>query len=113
MKLTTYKTAAPTDRAAVIRIIKGMREAGWDTVYREKTGEIGTRVRDGSPEALTDKLMECDDGHLFWRKGEHKGIMYFVFGNSPWEVMADSSCGTEPWDSDLRAVEEAINLEGV
>lgn len=113
MTLTTYTSAAATDKAALQRIIKGMKEAGWNPV-RIYDGEESTALPSViGVSRLADMLMATDDVILFWRKDRMKGTMFFVFGNSPWEVMADCSVDNGVWDADLKAVEAAINLEGV
>lgn len=112
-QLTTYKSAAGTDRSALYRIIKGMREAGW-TPVRYNDGEDTIDLDAALSEIdLANKLLETEEAWLYWRKGELKGTMMFVFGNDPHEVMADCSMDDGEWDADLAAVEKAINLEGL
>lgn len=116
MNLTTYKTAAKSDVAAMGRLIKGMREAGW-TTYKMNDGEVTSTLESNVSLAnLTADLYATEEAWLYWKKDfdgvTHKASMYFVFGNSPWEVMCDCSDFPE-WNADLKAVEEAVNLEGV
>lgn len=113
MALTTYKTGVSTDRAALYRIIKGMREAGWVPKSYSDGEESHKFAGILSENEIADKLLETEQAWLYWRKGELKGTMMFVFGNEPHEVMADCSMDGGVWDADLAAVEEAINLEGV
>lgn len=117
MNLTTYKTAATSDTAAIARYIQGMREAGWVAVLRHDGEDTIPVHATQCAQGLSLNLAETEEAWLYWRK-EHegqtlKGTMYFIFGNSPWEVLADSSVDEGLWDADLAAVEKAINLEGV
>lgn len=115
MELTTYKSAAKTDRAAVIRYIKGLGELGWEP-KQHYDGESWTPIPGNfaTPEEIADNLMATDEAALRLTHAERglKAGVVFVFGNEPYEVMADCS-SYEEWDADLAAVEKAINLEGV
>lgn len=112
-KPTAYAFAAKTEKTAVVRIVNGMREMGWTPVAysdgeeRQKLEMCQTSAR------IADKLMDTEQAWLYWRNGELKGTMMFVFGNDPSEVMADCSMDDGEWDADLAAVDKAINLEGV
>lgn len=114
--LTTYKSKVTTDRAAVLRYLKGLGELGWTPVRRADDEEHYTVAPGTSHEQLADDLMATDQATLYLTKGVNgearKASMFFVFGNSPWEVAADSSYYDE-WNADLALVEEAINLEGL
>lgn len=111
-QLTTYQTAAASDREAVIRIVKGLAEMGWEPkAYSDGEDRYPLAGFSATPEAVADDLLACDDGTLSLQKGENKGLIFFVFGNAPWEVAADSSA-VEPFMSELATVEEAVNLEG-
>lgn len=114
--LTTYKSAVKTDRAAVLRILGGLKELDWEpTSYDD--GEESTAMAgwDETADAIADMLMATDESSLRVRKvidgKTHNAVMFFVFGNSPWEVMADCSY-FEEWNTDLALIEAAINLEG-
>lgn len=116
MMLTTYTTPAKTEGSALRRIILGMQQKGW-RAYAYSDGEERHEIETVAKGSIASLLMETEQSWLYWKKevGDvtHKGTMMFIFGNSPWEVMADCTCDREPWDTDLAAVEKAINLEGV
>lgn len=108
MALTTYKTAATSDRAAVIRYLDGLGELGWiATAYNNGDGwetfESGT-----SRTAKLEEIMAADECTVRFVNGENRGAIFFVFGNSPWEVAADSTTA-EPFATMLADVEAAIN----
>lgn len=110
MNLTTYKTAASTDHAAIVRIVRGMQELGWTCpAYHDSEERVKLLVT--SPEHIADCLTETDMSTLYFAKGEHKGCILFVMGNEPFEVAADCSM-SDAFTPDLEAVEVAINLEG-
>lgn len=111
MELTKYTTAATSDKSALTRYVKGLREAGW----------VAVKVYDGSNIKLSgnervnevvEHLTATDASTLYLQKGEHKAAMFFVLGNCPYEVCNNTSYYDE-WNADLDAVEEAINLEGL
>ena len=114
--LTTYKTKATTERAAVLRYLKGLREMGWNPVSYSD-GEERHKVDAGMTDSnIADGLMSVDAATLYLKKGINgealRAGIFFLFGNDPWEVAADSSYYDE-WNADLKLVEEAINLEGL
>lgn len=114
--LTTYKTAASSDRAAIIRIMKGLNELGWQTYAYHDSEERHPLLKE-SPATCADRVAETDIATIYIRKetsdpkAPHRASLFFVLGNSPWEVMADCSM-SDAFDPDLKAVEDAINLEG-
>lgn len=114
--LTTYTTPAKTDGSALRRLIRGMQEAGWRAVAYSD-GEERHVLETVAKGSIASLLMETEEAWLYWRKdvnGEtHKGTMYFIFQDSPSEVLVDSSTDGGIWDYDLYRVENAINLEGV
>jgi len=115
-ELTKYKSAAKTDRAAVLRILGGLKELDWEpTAYDDGEERTAMAGWEKTAEAITDDLMATDESSLLVRKvidgKTHNAVMFFVFGNSPWEVMADCSY-FEEWNTDLALIEAAINLEG-
>ncbi len=116
-ELTKYKTAAKTDRAAVLRILGGLKELDWEPTSFDD-GEESTDLAgwEKSTDSIADDLMATDESSLRVRKvldgKTHNAVMFFVFGNSPWEVVADCSY-FEEWNTDLALIEAAINLEGV
>ena len=84
---------------------------------REDEGDDGEGAENCKGETVkqtVDRVTAVDDARVYLSKGDlgHKACMYFVLGNSPWEVMADCSSYPE-WDADLKLVEEAANLEGL
>ena len=114
--LTTYKSKATTDRAAVLRYLKGLGEMGWTPVRYHDGEESFKLVAGRSHDKIADDLMATDAATLYLTKGingeARRASIYFVFGNDPWEIAADSSYYDE-WNADLKLVEEAINLEGL
>lgn len=110
--LTTYTAAPKTEGGAVRRIIQGMQEKGW-YAHAYSDGEDRHAIETPSRASIASMLMDTEQAWLYWRKGELKGTMMFVFGNDPHEVMADCSMDDGEWDADLAAVEKAINLEGL
>lgn len=111
MELTKYKTAATSDKSALIRYVKGLREAGWVAVKVYDGSNINLAGNERVIEVV-EHLIATDASTLYLQKGEHKAAMFFVMGNCPHEVCNDSSYYDE-WNADLAAVEEAINLEGL
>lgn len=112
MELTTYKTAAKTDASAIYRIIKGLREIGWQTL-RLNDGEVIRTVDSDEPiSSIVADLTATDESALTVTKDGKRATMSFCMGNEPWEVMYDCSY-FDGWNEDLKLVEDAINLEGV
>lgn len=113
MTLRNYVHAAQTEKTAVTRIVSSMRDLGWTPTEYSDGEERHALEMCQTSSRIADLLMATEQAWLYWRMGEHKGCMMFVFGNEPHEVMADCSMDGGVWDADLAAVEEAINLEGV
>lgn len=113
MHLVTYKTPAHTDAAAITRLLTGLQTLGWQ-VYAVDDGEGAENCKGETVKQTVDRVTAVEDARVYLSKGDlgHRACMYFVLGNSPWEVMADCSSYPE-WDADLTLVEEAANLEGL
>ena len=116
MALTAYTSAAKTDGSALRRYILGMQEAGW-RAHSYSDGEERHELETVAKASIASLLMETEEAWLYWRKDVDgvtlKGTMYFIFQNSPSEVLVDSSMDEGVWDADLARVEKVINLEGL
>lgn len=79
--------AAPTsDRGGIQQVIRGLRADGWSLDFVDD-GEEDVPVTNET-EAI-EAIMAVDMAHLFVRKGEERGHVWFVLGNDPDEVAAD------------------------
>lgn len=111
MALTTYITNPKSDDTAIARYIKGLQELGWKPVLIDDgdgalpLGQLGwTSVNE-----ITAAVVSVDECKLYWEKEGYPGRMqmYFVTGNDPDEVLADSTY-RDGWNEDLDKVENAI-----
>lgn len=88
--------APTTDRDGVQQTYRALTEAGYIIGVRDGAGEDFA-----APMTETDaieEVMSCDDGYfLVFRpdQTERVGWVYFVFGNSPEEVICDYTLNLE------------------
>lgn len=81
------------DREAVSAILNGMESAGW-TVDSVDDGEQHFSV--SSTKRAIDAVMDVDMAHVFLSKGDVSGWVWFVLGNDPEEVAANSTVNLDP-----------------
>jgi hypothetical protein len=80
--------AAPRDdRAGVRQTWKALTEAGYTIVVQDGAGEEFAGL---DKKQAVAEVMSCDDGYFLVSKdGEYVGWVWFVYGNSPEEVICD------------------------
>lgn len=85
--------AAPkSDKHGVKQTYRALVKAGYDVGVLDGAGEFFVGL---DPEAAVEEVMSCDEGHFYaMPKGEtdprmREGWVYFVYGNSPEEVICD------------------------
>lgn len=103
--------AAPeSDRAGVRQTIRALRRAD-HVIYAVEDGasEVHNFKPDASEDDIIGELMSCDDGFMMVRLPDgSESFVYFVYGNSPFEVMCDHGVSLSPvldpltadWDSE-------------
>ena len=85
-------SAPKTDRAGIKQIWKALVAADYKVIAVDaEDDELITETADEA----ADHIMTCDDG-AFRVEGPDSGWVWFVFGNSPEEVVADHSVNLSP-----------------
>jgi hypothetical protein len=83
-------SAPSTDKAGVKKVYKALTEAGMSIVVIDGAGEEFHNLT--TEEQVISEVMSCDDGYFVaYHDGERIGFVWFVYGNSPEEVVSDYS----------------------
>jgi hypothetical protein len=75
------------------KTISVLRDAGFELEADSGESEPVT----GTDDQLIEELFACDQGHLFAKKGDIGGWVFFVFGNDGWGSISDYTVILEPW----------------
>ena len=79
--------SAPTsDRGGMQQVIRAMRADGWEI---DSAWDGEESLESPNETAAIDWVMACDQGHIYFRKGDETGWVFFVLGNEPEEVVND------------------------
>lgn len=82
-------SAPSSDRAGVKQTFKALTKAGYTIEAQDAEGD---KIEAKTAKAAADHVMTCDDGYFtVFQNGERVGFVWFVFGNSPEEVICDHS----------------------
>lgn len=87
--------APSTDRSGVQRTWQALTDAGYSIVVQDGAGE---EFKGLDKSSAVNEVMSCDDGYfLVFAEGESQrvGWVWFVFGNSPEEVICDYTISLE------------------
>jgi|SRR6478735_7863677 len=80
-------SAPRDDKAGVKQTFKALTEAGYSVDAQDGAREVF--VNPTKQEAV-EAVMSCDDGYFLVKQdGEYIGWVWFVLGNSPYEVISD------------------------
>lgn len=80
-------SAPRDDKAGVKQTWKALTEAGYDVDVIDGAGE---RFKGLDKARAVEEVMSCDDGYFVaMLRGDQIGWVWFVFGNSPEEVISD------------------------
>lgn len=81
-------TAPSSDRAGIRQTIRTLRAAGWELDYVcDQEEDLPVTNEDEAIKAI----MAVDEAFLNIKRGDETGYVFFVLGNSPEEVIADST----------------------
>ena len=106
-----YPTVATSDRQALQRILERMAVRGW-MVTMVHDGEEVYNYPDHSIAAAIADATAVEECGIRLEKDGVRGSLFCVFGNSPWEVVADSSY-FDGWNEDLMDSELEAYLEEI
>ena len=83
-------SAPSTDKAGVQQVYRTLIKNGYTVEVQDGDGN---RFKDLKTEAeVIANVMSCDDGYFIaYHTGQRIGFIWFVFGNEPYEVIADHS----------------------
>lgn len=85
--------AAPTtDRGGIQQVVRALRAAGWEL---DSAWDGEESLENPSETAAIDWVMACDQGHIYFKKGDTLGWVFFVLGNAPYEVVNDYTTNLE------------------
>lgn len=78
------------ERAIVTRVVKDALKAGYRLSVDDGGDELAL-TDSTSQKAVLDALMNTDDDRLIFDREDHRGVVWFVYGNDGWDVIADYS----------------------
>lgn len=82
-----------TDRAGVERTWDALTKAGYSIDVIDGAGEEFYSI---NRDSAIEEVMSCDDGYfIVFLNGKRVGFIWFVFGNSPEEVICDYAVSLE------------------
>lgn len=93
-----------SDAAAVRRIVRHMKSKGAVLSAIDDGGDDTYRTVDWTEKQILDAAMAVDCSWLTWTRGEESMTVFFVFGNSPEEVVCDYNAIDSTLAEDLEEV---------
>jgi hypothetical protein len=96
------------ERSIARRVIRDAKAAGYVMDVDGGGDELDLKGSTNEKAVMDALFALADDAHLILRKGRERGMVWFVFGNEGWSVIADYSVNIEPVLAGASALAERL-----
>lgn len=108
--MQTVQQRQQAERAIVRRVIREAKKAGY---LPEVTWDGGEYVKTPNESAVMDAVFAVDEATVHFdagkgNNGKSHGV-FFVLGNSGWDVISDYHCGDEEFNAVLSRVNDYVD----